>query len=73
MNGYKSLSIATNSTIELNGNRMFVKTCLVNGVRLVPNTYRATDPLVANSVDDASVGTSGELVVMGDYTMVIIR
>ncbi|MGI5869059.1 MAG: hypothetical protein ACOX9C_06425 [Kiritimatiellia bacterium] len=69
----RNLEITEHGTIELNGKRISAKYCFLDGQRLGPGTYAASNPAVAAYFDDASADARGKLVVAGHITMFFIR
>ncbi|MGI5869063.1 MAG: DUF2341 domain-containing protein [Kiritimatiellia bacterium] len=69
----QNLAVAEHSTIELNGNTVLVKNCILGDQRLGPGAYAASHDDVKDYVDDASADASGKLVVTGNATMFLIQ
>jgi hypothetical protein len=75
-----SIEIADeNSSLDLEGHTLTVKSATVNGVRLSPGTYDAESDIaigertLADYLVDTAEGAGGELVVKGVSFMVIVR
>lgn len=65
-----ALSIASGSSLDLDGKRLVVERASVGGTRLPPGTYTASSGAVAGLVVDSG---GGELVVAGRGTAIIVR
>ena len=67
----KSLEMTSETTLDLNGKLLIVKSAKVNGVNLAPGRYVAGDAAVAGFVVDSA--TDGELIVSGSGLSIIVR
>ena len=69
----KSLEMTSDTTLDLNGKKLTVKSAKVSGVKLAPGTYTAGDAAVAGFVVDTADGARGALVVTGGGLSIIVR
>ena len=67
----KSLEMTSDTTLDLNGKKLTVKSAKVSGVKLAPGTYTAGDAAVAGFVVDTATG--GSLVVNGGGLTILVR
>ena len=67
----KSLEMTSETTLDLNGKLLIVKSAKVNGVKLAPGRYAAGDEAVSGFVVDSA--TDGELIVSGSGLSIIVR
>ena len=68
---FASVSVATNSKLDLHGNKVKTYAALLNGAKLAPGTYTASDAAVAGFVADSAGG--GELEVVAGGTFVLLQ
>ena len=75
----KSLEMASDTTLDLNGKKLTVKSAKVNGVKLAPGTYAAGstvaigDGTLGDYLVDTAEGAGGELIVKGGGFQFILR
>ena len=68
---FASVSVAANSKLDLHGNKVKTYAALLNGAKLAPGTYTASDAAVAGFVADSAGG--GELEVVAGGTFVLLQ
>jgi len=68
----RSLVIAENSKLDLNGKTLTVGSAKLGGTKLAVGTYKATDAAVSSFVVD-SAGTDGQLVIRPRGLQLIVR
>lgn len=61
------------TVLDLNGKTLTVLRATLNGTKLLPGTYSATDAAVAGFVTDTAEGDTGSLVVSGSGTVIMLR
>ena len=66
-----ALAIENGSTLDLAGCTLSIKSARLNGEKVAPGTYAAADEAVAGFVTDS--GEGGELIVVGNSTVLIVQ
>lgn len=69
----RSLEMDGCSRLDLCGRHLVVKSARINGRRIKPRTYAATDAAVSSFVVDTSEGGTGALTVIGKGFAVLVR
>jgi hypothetical protein len=67
----KSVALASNCAIDLNGETLVVERATLGGVKLSPGTYAAGNAAVVGFVVDSTTG--GSLVVTGGGLSIVVR
>ena len=69
----KSVALASNCAIDLNGETLVVERATLGGVKLSSGTYAAGNAAVADYLVDTAEGAGGKLVVTGGGFSIIVR
>jgi hypothetical protein len=67
------LAMENDTVLDLNGKTLTVLRATLNGTKLLPGTYSATDAAVAGFVTDTAADSPGSLVVSGSGTVIMLR